>query len=90
MVFFERELSEAQLGKINKTKESNELRAYLEDPKVGEQLIEIADWLEFLFHGNTLVKELASIEELYAESKELVEIKERNQRKQAYIKGIKE
>lgn len=48
---------------IKKTKDSCDLRVYLEDPKTGEYLIDIADWLEFLFHGHSLAKELHMIEE---------------------------
>ena len=46
------------MEKMKKFKDSDELRAYLEDPKIGESLIDIADWIEFVYHGNSIAKEL--------------------------------
>ncbi|KAL4459710.1 hypothetical protein ABPG73_002244 [Tetrahymena malaccensis] len=84
-----KQLNQAQLENIKKNKDSNELRSYLEDPKIGELLIEIADWLEFIYHGHFLVNELHEIEELYLEAKQTVEEQERKQRNQVAIEQLK-
>ncbi|KAL4475587.1 hypothetical protein ABPG72_009276 [Tetrahymena utriculariae] len=85
-----KQLNQTQLENIKKNKDSNELRSYLEDPKIGELLIEIADWLEFIYHGHFLVNELHEIEELYLEAKQTVEEQERKQRNQIAIQQLKQ
>lgn len=84
-----REIKKDLIEKVRKIKDSEELRGYLEDPKVGETLIEIADWLEFIYHGNQLMKELAAMEDLHTQSKHMVEVLERNGRKAMHAKNLK-
>lgn len=76
-----RNVSKDLIEKVRLIKDSEELRGYLEDPKVGETLIDIADWLEFVYHGNALSKELVAMEDLHTHAKHMVEVLERNGRK---------
>lgn len=53
------------MEKIDDVKENPDLVEYLENPKCGDYLIDLVDWLSYVYNGAFLNRELINVRKEY-------------------------